>query len=550
MSKKDAFKQKLNMAKRKVSDVNVGYATLNIEYLMKLIRTKKQENPNLSIPIMMLQIEKSYRDVAFSTSDNAKIVTRSDFCLLRTLMYIKKHPEIIFKTIDESDRSSLLIKKSYFRYTPDIKECITELMNDACSNIVGRQDFSSKMRFIKGNMSVKERISMQKEILEMISNYQKRLEREMKSSYTISITEIAKVLEENGCFEKNIERHNRRLRMLGLDEFQEKDSERKSKPSTIISMADWKNPDIVEKLPLEVLIMASAFFTNRICKEYIAFKKSTFLMEELKISEEDAFNKGFEIPREIFSALIKYEFLQTEARQKFLELKRTKKNSSSAKIDYVSYDLNYEQEEYEEYKRYFDEIIPGGSNNLLVDYERFMQFDNVMEILYQKKDMALDSLIMFFSDKKTKVNWGYVEEKTEQGNSIGRNKAMVALGFDLEKFNTSVRLHKSLSELRNLIRQCTGEDVIPVYNGEEDWFVKDKFGILTDMNTQVFRMLDSQERKRLKEKSSTLSPEDRLYGFVSHLNWIANGATPPKHKKRNIVDLCTGKVEELDEKLK
>jgi hypothetical protein len=127
---------------------------------------------------------------------------------------------------------------------------------------------------------------------------------------------------------------------------------------------------------------------------------------------------------------------------------------------------------------------------------------------------------------------------------------MVALGFDFGKFNTPIRLHKSLHELKKLIAQCTGSDILPVYAGSEDWFVKDKFGIPTDVTTQVIRMFTKQERKQLKEKSSTLQTQDRLHGFISHLNWLANGVTPKRHEKRYIVRLNTGKIEELDAKQK
>lgn len=551
MIKKETIKQKLESAKRKVSDTNIVYATSNIEYLIKLIKRKNKENPDLSIPLIMSEIENSYKQVAFNTADTSKIVTRSDFCLLRTLTHIQNHPELIFQIIDTSDRSLLISKKECFRYTPNINDSVKELMQDACLNIMSRYNLSTKLRFIKGELSVKERISMQQAILNMITSYQTELKKQMKSSYTYNIAAIAKILDETGCFEKSTERYNRRLRMLGLEELQEKETAQKSNTITLTNMSDWKNPDIVGKLPLETLIMAYAFFTNRFCKEYIAFKKSTFLMEELNFSEKDILTGKIATPEELSSALIKYELLQAEARKKYTQLH--KQNAStviSRGFDEVSYDLEYEEPELEEYKQIFDTILPQCSNDLLIDYEKFMKFDNAMEILYQKKDMALDSLIMFLIDRKPKINWGYIEEKTEQGNSIEQKKSMVILGFDLDKFNTSIRLHKSLNELKELIQQCNGTDILPIYNGEEDWFVKDRFGSLTDMNTQVFRMFNNQERKQLKQKASTLSPEDRLYGFVSHLNWLANGAIPKKYKQKNIVHLNTGKVEELNEKLK
>jgi len=547
MIEKENINQKINNAKRKVSDTNIGYATLNLEYLIKLIRTKKQEKPDLSIETILQEIEESYRKIAFSSSSNSSVVTRSDFCMLRALLHVKNHPEVILNTLDTSDRSLFFKKKDAFKYTPNLTESIKELLNDACSIILSRYDLSTKVRFVKGELGVAERIAMQKEILEMISSYLKNFGKVLPASYTSVITEIAQVLDENGCFEKGIERHNRRMRMLGLDEMQEKDTGKKNKSTSVNSMSDWTNPNLVGKLPLETLIMACAFFTNRLCKEYISFKKSVFLLEELNFSEEDIFKNNIVIPEELSSALVKYEFLQTEARKKYAEIKQQHTGpSASQRFEQVSYELDFQPQEYEEYEQIFSTMLPNCTNDLSSDYDRFIQFDNAMEILYQKKDMALDSLIIFLLDNEAKVNWGYIEERTDKGNSIERKKSMVALGFDLSKFNTSIRLHKSLHELKKLIGECNGNDVLSVYAGDEDWLVKDKFGVPVDMNTQVFRMFNKQERKQLKEKSSAMPPQNRLYGFISHLNWLANGAIPQKHTQRNIVHLETGEVKELD----
>ena len=238
MIKKETIKSKFDNAKRKVSDTNVVYANSNIEYLIKLIKRKKKENPDLSIPVIISEIEKLYTQIAFNTGDNSKIVTRSDFCLLRTLTHIQNHPELILQIIDTSDRSLLISKKEYFRYTPNINDSVKEVMQDACSNIMSQYNISTKVRFIKGELSVTERIAMQQAIMNMITTYQKELEKHLKSSYTSNITSIAQVLDETGCFEKSTERYNRRLRMLDLEELQEKENTPKSNTITLTNMKD------------------------------------------------------------------------------------------------------------------------------------------------------------------------------------------------------------------------------------------------------------------------------------------------------------------------
>ena len=550
----DNMLEKINKARKKVTDSSVGFATLNVEHLINLIKSKKANNPEITTTEIIQGIEENYKKIAFYNTGKTirdgrveivPVATRSDFCLLKTVEYVRKHPEVIWDVIDKSDRADLLKRKEVYRYVPNRKESIYELMQDACSVVVGKeQNADFQRRFIEGLLDVNERAAIQKNIVGKLGAFQQRIEQDVRISYTKNITEIAKVLDENGCFSKGLERHNRRLRMIGLDDMQEAEITKKGNKPTIRNMSDWKQANIVGKLPVDTLIIASAFFTNRICKEYISFKRGLFLLQELNGIEEDNYKKPINIEH-LRAALAKYEFHQKESRDEYTRLALERRSTDApTRVDKITYQLDYTIEEYSTYTEEFSKLLPESKNELIGDKRRFAAYDDVMEVLYQKKDFALDSLVMSSLDKSVNRNWGYIEEGNEKGNSIQRKKGMIALGFDIEGFNTPIRLHTSLVKLRRLVEDFTGNVSLPVYDGEDDWFVEDKFGDIADMNTQVFRPTTKFERKLLKDKTLQLKEGDRLYGFVSHLNWIANGIVPNKYKKRKTVLLDSGKVEE------
>ena len=125
---------------------------------------------------------------------------------------------------------------------------------------------------------------------------------------------------------------------------------------------------------------------------------------------------------------------------------------------------------------------------------------------------------------------------------------MVLLGFDINGFNMPIRLHTLLSKLQKLVEEYTRSDMIPVYNGEKDWFVESEFDDTLDMSTQIFRPTNKYEKKILKEKTIKMKEDEPGFDYVSHLNWIANGIVPKKYNKKYMVSLQDGSYIEREEK--
>ena len=62
-----------------------------------------------------------------------------------------------------------------------------------------------------------------------------------------------------------------------------------------------------------------------------------------------------------------------------------------------------------------------------------------------------------------------------------------------------VNTAKKPEDIMPHLKGYTGKDEIPVYDGNEDWTVKDQFGMTIKMTTQVFLPTQREERKKIKE---------------------------------------------------
>lgn len=556
------IKTRIDDARNKISDTNIKYAITDILYLKKLVERRKKTNPELSTQEIFDDINNEYREIVFNnvgkTIRNGSVqivpnVTRSDFCLYKTISYLKKNPGKILESIDKLDKNLLITHKDYFTYTPDINSNIQELLQNTCYILIEKNGNTKlKEKFLSGTLSFEERIALEKSILNFISNYKNVLDSDMKQSYTRMITCFANILDENGCFGKGIEQHNRKLRNHGLDELQETETTKKGNKLQIRNMSDWKSSNIVSNLSLDELIMASAFFTNKATKEFILFKKSIFLLNELGISDISTY-KQYINEEQLKNALIKYEFLQTEARNDFSRLSSTLspviEPDNERNTRTITFELEYTPEDVEEYKKEFDLLLPNSENDIFNDRTNFNLYDETMENLYKKKDFAIDSLILSFIDNGKQYNWGYIPENNGYTNSIQRGDRMIGLGFDFTGYNMPIKLHKSVKDLKKLLEQYNGKTTFPVYQGNEDWTITDNLGYRTNMTVGVFRPTTKFERKTIREKLKTLSKEDYTYNFCAHLNWLSNGVTPEKYSKKLEVSLEDGNIYEENIKL-
>lgn len=554
------IKEKIEIARGKVDDERLQLTLLDLEYTRKMIQRERANRPDATIDEIIESINKKYEDIMFNNVGlgfrNGRLektpdVGSSDYFCSATIQYLRKHLSEILGIIDRSDRKSLLIKKETNLYTYDMQKNIQKLMQDACSNFFENASESDINRFIEGNLSIKERANLQKFIADALIKYQTTLDKNIKDAYVRRVTQMAKILDENGCFDKGMELHNRRLRLMGLNDLQAVNTTKGGNKPQIRSMSDWTSVSIVNRLQLDTLIAASAFFTNRLCKEYISYKRSIFVLRELGLVGTLATTTSQKDIDEttLREALGKYYFLQSEARDIYTSTARNIKKDDTQRNGLVTttVELPYSEEEIEEYQREYSRLLPKSQNDIIEDSQRFAIEDDVLEEMYQKKDYAMDTLIMSLLSRKTNLNWGYIPEMFNGMNSIQRGKRMVEIGFDLEGFSVPIRLHHSLGSLKQHIKGFTGKYELPVYEGNEDWTVEDQFGRNITMSTQIFIPTNKDERKKIKEMVGGIKEDNRLYKFLTHLNWIVNRSVPNRFNRRRVVSLETGAIRDRDE---
>ena len=318
------IKEKIEIARQIIDDEKVQLAGLDLRYTKRMIQREMEVGKCETIEGAIEAINKKYRDIMFNNFGvgirNGKLqktpdVNRSDYFCFVTSQYLRRHPSEILERMDRSDKTELLTRKTSRSYTYDMNKNIDELLQNAFSFYFSQTSERERTQFIEGKLSIKERVALQKNILNILEQFQKILDKNILDAYARRVAQMATILDENGCLDKGVEIHNRRLTMMGLRELQVCNNAKGGNKPQVRNMSDWKNLGIVNKLPMDTLIAASAFFTNRLCKEYISYKRAIFILKELGMMDTLLLTEEVDIDSDVLKeALAKYQFLQSEAR--------------------------------------------------------------------------------------------------------------------------------------------------------------------------------------------------------------------------------------------
>lgn len=142
-------------------------------------------------------------------------------------------------------------------------------------------------------------------------------------------------------------------------------------------------------------------------------------------------------------------------------------------------------------------------------------------------------------------NWGYIPEINKNGkNSIESNAENILIGIDFPRYNMPVRLHINREWLQSIVNMTLGNTKIPVYKGNEDFFVTRIGGRKKYMGTQILMPIQKEQRKDL-EKAVETQKNNPNYNCIAHLNWLAYPNREPEHlqgQPSKEVDLATGAI--------
>lgn len=556
-------RKKMEFSMSKVSDRALRIARSDLKKFEQLVKKVMQEKGFSSVEEATNYIESKYYNIFFVNkgirykNGNVDIQTdtsRSDFFLLKTAQNIKSHPEKMWEILDkmspEERRKILPTEAPFLRYTPDMEANYRMLLKDISKYVLESSNLD-KNKFVNGTLTYEERATFQKAVLFILGQNIRKLNDELSSSCTRRITNMAKLLDEHGEFEVGTNRYNTIMRKIGLEELQvEYQKSKKGNKPQFTTMKDLENPKVVEKLPFETQIGISVFLTNRLAKKFSSYKEAKFILEQ-KGALEDIKTSDAEISDEELRCILgKFDYLQSACRSIYAETSAAvhrdfqeadKAVSESIFNKDIKIDVKKEENGYEDF---FNEIAPNLDNNFGNNLENYASSNSIFEGIYERKDFDLQTLVPTLLDKgNSKINWGYIPEEDENGNSIQRNKRMILIGIDFEGFNFPIRVHCGRNELLDLVKKYTGKDKIPVYSGENDWSVESQYGETFDMTAQVIAPFDKFKRKFISQKVKTITPEETNADYLLHLNWMINPSqVPEKRRERKVVSLETGEV--------
>lgn len=342
------------------------------------------------------------------------------------------------------------------------------------------------------------------------------------------------------------------LRQIGAlkkyeDEYN-KTLERLSMPSSF-RITDRKKfeEDLLDKNKLRgysisELIALSAFWTNRLVKEVERRNEVIYVLENT--ANFNSFSEGKEInlkDKDIKHYLAEYRavvpFL-TRYKIEALNRNREKTINEDSNLAVLEFDINkiFSKKDIEYY----------GFNDLYAKAYNVLLLNNRSQLLYDQKDIAIGEMISIMANTKGYSNVGVsLEDDTKRYP----DKSLIAI--DLKGFNAPLMLHIDKNVLARILQKVTGKNEIPVYRGGKDFVMESSFqnGRETAKTNVLFK-LNSSQRKDIIVRSGIVGARDTNGRYVTHISWMQNPKKDmPKliSEPRRILDLATGKIEELEE---
>ena len=178
----------------------------------------------------------------------------------------------------------------------------------------------------------------------------------------------------------------------------------------------------------------------------------------------------------------------------------------------------------DEYREYFDTLLPDIDNSLKNDMEHARLFENLSYNNYRIKTLNVQALLISVLNNENQLikNFGYIQDI--EANI--EKKRLLLLGFDVVGMNMPLRLHVSKDIVFDILNGTKGEEAeLPPYIGADD-FMFSKNMIMT---TRMYFPVSKEKKAILKENAKRVSSKDRYGKTIKHLYYIAEGGKMPEH---------------------
>lgn len=499
----------------------------------------------------------------FDMKKRVELASKMDSNNKMIRMQIESDMSNLYRVMKENKLNELNDKDFIYDSKIHSNSNISNLILEYIRIPLAQQSEEFRKKFQAGTLSQEEKKKFVDFFCQSLKmEYKNGYEKEIKENQIIQLANIVQALIDNGTLKNNNNTNNNRLfnlkmKFLGFD-YDRVNEDQKGKKSFCIK--DLANIEFLKKkqYSIQEVSVMNAFYSNRLSKSIYNFNSSIYVADKLNMFKCLAENKPFKIDasnNEIRKILAQKIFLEEIARRIIIEKQMKHDRFTSDKIGEIikkeenSDVLNKSFATYEEiYNKYYNNnnILSKFGNDMKEDLETAFLGAVDEKNLYDMKDSAMEiALLIFLEEEKKKkgkkFNWGYIPEEGKI-NSIEGNKSRILFGFDLEGFNTPVKLHAS-KKIAERVCDCIRKGrkrIIPVYSGDGDTTV---IGI--HLTTQVLAKMTKFQKGYLKDILKKLPEDDFRKKFLEHLYFM----TYPnrKNEKRKFVDLETGKYFNEDE---
>lgn len=479
---------------------------------------------------------------SFEKSD-ATTVSLSSFYLLRTIKEFIANPDTLFNTYKKLKDSKTFWENDpnhFFVYDSNKSNNREEFAYDILHNFTDYDEKSfSKDRLL--NLTPQDKAKLISYLKTKLSEHYKSISKELVLKYIHGIINSLKILQRLGVLKSQIEKNNRDRKLMGLESLKfdfEKDE--KSGKYSVEQLMDEK---FLSTLPMEKLVSLHAVYSNRVKKItqnlgiglFICNKFDMFNSKKKSISDESLLNAYYQY--NALDGLYMGCMPQIYSNVKEYSSKQEYKGKMYASIDLIKV--------YNKLLAPYEKVYSIYSKDSGDLHNDFFSYITTKVSDYWQKDFAMETLIIIAMENFGTINWGYIPETKNGKNSIKRNKEKILIGFDIEGFNMSVRVHGELENIKNVLINQYGSCEMPDYIGNEDMEVWDR-----NIGAAILMPLSPHHRKQVIAEVKNMDHNSESYNFGKHiectqynnnLNRIQKWKDPNGRKGiRTYTDLQTG----------
>lgn len=421
-----------------------------------------------------------------------------------------------------------------FTYTGDFNHDCCEIFRDLLGNKRLKISEDTIERFKSGNLSSLDITLIKKEIAKFYkANYSYFKESAKMGLSSVSV-KCFEVFRDFGFYDKFLEMYNRKMLSVGLDYLVASSTDKSKKDKALTKPADFFDQKVIEGLDFDELLVYHAFCINRFekVKQDIARNLMIFSLlsknTKKKMLESGRVDLSVISDEELKICLARYNLISNHMKDR-LSSSEFKELYSKSLGRYAEIDLavGIDEKFCEDYEEVF------GVNSF---YNNIFFYNELLQLKggYRIKDLLIKSLVLCLTKNNDDINWGIVIDNQE---GMVEADGKVLLAFDIPDFNLPVRLHVDPEYLVKSVAEITGDTIVPVYHGDDDFHYSTGSYDTDYLSTILLFKLSKEQRDRLKEDSE----RENAPSYVRHLRSM-NTQTKAKQlltKENEFIDLLS-----------